>query len=78
VHRINWPPLILHVQSTMRMGVDGRLGLRRVNGEARAVKRLFIGDNSVLANGSAAQPDADDPGRGDPHGREDLPALLRR
>ena len=30
VYRIGWPPLILHVQSTMRMGTDAvRLGARR-------------------------------------------------
>ncbi len=51
VHRINWPPLILHVQSTMRMGLDPSDSVCEASGETRAVKRLFIGDNSVLANG---------------------------
>lgn len=50
-HRINWPPLILHVQSTMRMGLDATNSVLDTNAEARGVKRLFIGDNSALANG---------------------------
>jgi len=51
VHRIDWPPLILHVQSTMRMGLSADNSVCDESGETRAVKRLFIGDNSVLANG---------------------------
>ncbi|MBW3657923.1 MAG: GMC family oxidoreductase [Actinobacteria bacterium] len=50
-HRINWPPLVLHVQSTMRMGEDPADSVATPEGEARFVKRLFFGDNSVLANG---------------------------
>lgn len=50
VHHIGWPPLILHVQSTMRMGLSEEDSVADAGGEARFVKRLFIGDNSVLAN----------------------------
>jgi choline dehydrogenase-like flavoprotein len=51
VHRLNWPPLILHVQSTMRMGTSADNSVLDEIAEARFVKRLFIADNSALANG---------------------------
>jgi choline dehydrogenase-like flavoprotein len=51
VFRIGWPPLILHVQSTMRMGLDPANSVLDANAEAREVKRLFIADNAALANG---------------------------
>jgi choline dehydrogenase-like flavoprotein len=51
VYRMNWPPLILHVQSTMRMGVSAVDSVLAPTGEARWVKQLFIADNSALANG---------------------------
>jgi choline dehydrogenase-like flavoprotein len=51
VFRINWAPVILHVQSSMRMGESERDSVLDVNAESRAVKRLFIADNSALANG---------------------------
>ncbi|MGH4023008.1 MAG: GMC family oxidoreductase N-terminal domain-containing protein [Pseudonocardiaceae bacterium] len=51
VYRINWAPLILHVQSSMRMGESERDSVLDPNAESRAVKRLFIADNSALANG---------------------------
>ena len=50
VFRINWPPLILHVQSTMRMGLDPTNSVLDTNCESRAVKGLFVGDNSALPN----------------------------
>jgi choline dehydrogenase-like flavoprotein len=50
VYRINWAPLILHVQSTMRMGLDPTNSVLDTNCESRAVKRLFVGDNSALPN----------------------------
>jgi choline dehydrogenase-like flavoprotein len=50
VYRINWAPLILHVQSTMRMGLDPTNSVLDTNCEARAVKRLFVADNSALPN----------------------------
>ena len=51
VIRIGWPPLILHVQSTMRMGQSEDTSVLDDRAEARWVKRLFIADNSALANG---------------------------
>lgn len=51
VYRIDWPPLILHVQSTMRMGMSEADSVTAPTGEARFVKRLFLADNSALANG---------------------------
>jgi choline dehydrogenase-like flavoprotein len=51
VLRIDWPPLILHVQSTMRMGLDEANSVLDDGAEARWVKRLFIADNAALANG---------------------------
>jgi choline dehydrogenase-like flavoprotein len=51
VIRIDWAPLILHVQSTMRMGTDERNSVLDESGEARFVKRLFIADNAALPNG---------------------------
>jgi choline dehydrogenase-like flavoprotein len=50
VYRINMPPLVLHVGSTMRMGRDPRNSVLDAHGEARFVKRLFVGDNSALPN----------------------------
>lgn len=50
VYHLDWPPLILHVQSTMRMGLDESDSVLDANAESRAVKRLFVADNSALAN----------------------------
>jgi choline dehydrogenase-like flavoprotein len=50
VFRLDWPPLILHVQSTMRMGQDQATSVLDENAEARWVRRLFVADNSALAN----------------------------
>ncbi|HEX3761886.1 MAG TPA: GMC family oxidoreductase N-terminal domain-containing protein [Kofleriaceae bacterium] len=50
VFRLDWAPLILHVQSTMRMGLSADDSVLDASAEARWVKRLFIGDNSALAN----------------------------
>lgn len=50
VHRCDWPPLILHSQSSMRMGLDERDSVLDSDAEARWVKKLFIADNSALAN----------------------------
>jgi len=46
VHRSEWPPLLLHMQSTMRMGK-----VLDENAEAKNVSRLFVADHSALANG---------------------------
>ncbi len=50
VFRLDWGPLILHVQSTMRMGLREEDSVLDDSAEARWVKRLFIADNSALAN----------------------------
>jgi choline dehydrogenase-like flavoprotein len=50
VYRLDWAPLILHVQSTMRMGSSERDSVLTETGEARWVRRLFVADNSALAN----------------------------
>ena len=50
VYRINNPPWLYHIHSTMRMGLSGRDSVLDKNAEARWVKRLFIADNSALAN----------------------------
>src|SRR6185295_16463358 len=49
VFRLDWAPLILHVQSTMRMGTDASNSVLDETAEARWVKRLFLADNSALA-----------------------------
>jgi choline dehydrogenase-like flavoprotein len=51
VLRMDWPDLVLHVQSTMRMGQSEADSVLDANAEARWVRRLFIADNSALANG---------------------------
>ncbi|HWO26656.1 MAG TPA: GMC family oxidoreductase N-terminal domain-containing protein [Kofleriaceae bacterium] len=50
VLRLDWAPLILHTQSSMRMGHDAADSVLDADAEARWVKRLFIADNSALAN----------------------------
>jgi choline dehydrogenase-like flavoprotein len=49
--RLDWAPLILHVQSSMRMGESDKNSVLDGSAEARAVKRLFIASNAALANG---------------------------
>src|SRR5918993_3565450 len=50
VYRINTPPWLYHIHSTMRMGMSEDDSILDKNAEARWVKRLFIADNSALAN----------------------------
>ncbi len=50
VVRLDWPPLILHVQSTMRMGVSDADSVLDENAQSRWVDGLYIADNSALAN----------------------------
>lgn len=50
VFRLDWAPLLLHVQSTMRMGEREEDSVLDESAESRWVKRLFIADNSALAN----------------------------
>jgi len=51
VHRINKPPFVIHSHSTMRMGAAPADSVLDANAESRWVRRLFIADNSALANG---------------------------
>lgn len=51
VHRADWPPLYLHMQSSMRMGRDPATSVVDANQEAHEVKRLFICDASSLPDG---------------------------
>ncbi|WP_410640986.1 GMC family oxidoreductase N-terminal domain-containing protein [Amycolatopsis sp. lyj-346] len=50
VHRLGWAPLLLHVQSSMRMGFDAADSVLDGTAEARWVDRLYIADNSALPN----------------------------
>lgn len=50
VYRFNFPPTMIHLQSTMRMGTNVEDSVVDENGEARWGKGIFIADNSVLAN----------------------------
>jgi choline dehydrogenase-like flavoprotein len=50
VHRSDWPPLMLHLHSTMRMGDDERTSVLDPWSESRAVRGLFVADNSALPN----------------------------
>jgi choline dehydrogenase-like flavoprotein len=50
VYRPGQPPLLFHIHSTLRMGEHARDSVLRPDGEARAVGRLFVADNSALAN----------------------------
>jgi choline dehydrogenase-like flavoprotein len=50
VQRVGWPPLLLHIQSSMRMGLSDSDSVLDENAEARWVKRLFVADNSALSN----------------------------
>lgn len=52
VHRMDWPPLILHSHSSMRMGLDPSNSVCDEWAKARAVDNLYIADNSMLANGA--------------------------
>ena len=48
--RVNWPPILLHIHSTMRMGISERDSVLDENAEARWVRGLFVADNSALPN----------------------------
>ncbi len=50
VFRLNSPPVLLHLQSAMRMGSTEDDSVLDGNGEARWVRRLFVADGSALAN----------------------------
>jgi choline dehydrogenase-like flavoprotein len=51
IHRVNKPPFVIHSHSTMRMGLSADDSVLDASAEARWVKRLFVADNSALANG---------------------------
>jgi choline dehydrogenase-like flavoprotein len=51
VFRVNWSPILAHIHSTLRMGHGSSDSVLDRRGEARAVRRLFVADNSALANG---------------------------
>jgi choline dehydrogenase-like flavoprotein len=53
VLRANWPPFLIHIHSTMRMGASEGDSVLDAEAEARGVKRLFVTDNSALPNGVA-------------------------
>jgi choline dehydrogenase-like flavoprotein len=50
VIRVDTVPILLHVQSSMRMGADVSNSVLDANAESRFVKRLYVADNSALAN----------------------------
>src|SRR5439155_3742842 len=50
VYRLDFPDLVLHCMSTMRMGQSDADSVLDADAEARAVKQLFVADNSALAN----------------------------
>ena len=50
VHRADWPPLMLHIHSTMRMGADPATSVLDEWSESRWVRGLFVVDNSALPN----------------------------
>ena len=51
VVRANFPGLLIHLHSTMRMGTSASDSVLDADAEARWVKRLFVADNSALPNG---------------------------
>jgi choline dehydrogenase-like flavoprotein len=50
VARTNWPPVLAHIHSTLRIGADSADAVLDEHAEARAVPRLFVADNSALPN----------------------------
>ncbi|MGH9143359.1 MAG: GMC oxidoreductase, partial [Vicinamibacterales bacterium] len=51
VYRIHKPPFVIHSHSTMRMGQRSEDSVLDSSAESRWVRRLFVADNSALANG---------------------------
>lgn len=51
IHRADWPPLYLHMQSSMRMGREPDTSVVNRHQEAWEVKRLFVCDASSLPDG---------------------------
>jgi choline dehydrogenase-like flavoprotein len=50
VQRVGWPPILVHIHSSMRIGLSDSDSVLDENAEARWVKRLFVADNSALGN----------------------------
>lgn len=50
VYRFFFPPTLLHIHSTMRAGLSETDSVLHPDMEARWLKRLFVADNSGLAN----------------------------
>jgi choline dehydrogenase-like flavoprotein len=50
VTRVNFAPVLLHMQSSLRMGERAEDSVLDENAEARWVKCLFVADGSALAN----------------------------
>lgn len=50
VYRLNWPPVLIHIHSSLRMGQDPADSVLDRHCEARKVRRLFVADNSALPN----------------------------
>ena len=50
VHHADPAPIMQHIHSTLRMGESASDSVLDSGGEARFVKRLFVADNSALAN----------------------------
>jgi choline dehydrogenase-like flavoprotein len=50
VIRIDMAPLMLHVQSSLRMGASAADSVLDADGQARWVRGLYVADNSALAN----------------------------
>jgi choline dehydrogenase-like flavoprotein len=50
VYRLNWPAVLVHLHSSMRMGSHASDSVLESSGEARAVQRLYVADNSALSN----------------------------
>jgi choline dehydrogenase-like flavoprotein len=50
IARLRWPPVLLHIHGTTRMGASEADSVLDANAEARWVRRLFVADNSALSN----------------------------
>jgi choline dehydrogenase-like flavoprotein len=48
--RLNWSSILIHIHSTMRMGLSGSGSVLDADAEARWVRRLFVADASALPN----------------------------
>jgi choline dehydrogenase-like flavoprotein len=50
VFRVDWPPVLAHIHSSMRMGHDAGDSVLDEHAESRSVARLYVADNSALPN----------------------------